>query len=263
MKTYLSLGWGVQSFTIAAMVALGDLPPITAAIHADTTHESEHTYKFAEKWTAWLEARGVKVVTVKADNANLVESLASGAKVIHPPVYAKNGNGVGQTRRQCTRHWKVVPMKRYIKPLLARGEQAEQWIGISTDEIQRAKDSDVKYIKHGFPLLDKCMSRADCIQWLETHGLEVPPKSSCTFCPFHNKRAWQEMKRRGGLDWQDAIKADELIRHAQPDGKGISLYIHSSGKPLAQAVTIPEDFGAEQGTFDLDNAACDSGHCFL
>ena len=26
--TYLSLGWGVQSFTIAAMAALGKIPPI-------------------------------------------------------------------------------------------------------------------------------------------------------------------------------------------------------------------------------------------
>jgi len=36
----LSLGWGVQSFTLAAMVALGDLEPVDVAIHADTTHEA-------------------------------------------------------------------------------------------------------------------------------------------------------------------------------------------------------------------------------
>ena len=36
----ISLGWGVQSFTLAAMVALGELEPIDAAIHADTTHDS-------------------------------------------------------------------------------------------------------------------------------------------------------------------------------------------------------------------------------
>ena len=38
--TYLSLGWGVQSWTIAAMAALGELPPIDLAIHADTGHEA-------------------------------------------------------------------------------------------------------------------------------------------------------------------------------------------------------------------------------
>jgi len=34
----LSLGWGVQSWTLAAMIALKELPPIDYAIHADTTH---------------------------------------------------------------------------------------------------------------------------------------------------------------------------------------------------------------------------------
>ena len=38
--TYLSLGWGVQSWTIAAMAALEELPPIDLAIHADTGHEA-------------------------------------------------------------------------------------------------------------------------------------------------------------------------------------------------------------------------------
>jgi hypothetical protein len=35
----LSLGWGVQSFTLAAMSALGDLPLLDYAVHADTGYE--------------------------------------------------------------------------------------------------------------------------------------------------------------------------------------------------------------------------------
>jgi hypothetical protein len=35
---YLSLGWGVQSFTLATMIALEELPPVEFAIHADTGH---------------------------------------------------------------------------------------------------------------------------------------------------------------------------------------------------------------------------------
>jgi hypothetical protein len=64
MITALSLGWGVQSWTIAAMVALGELPPIDVAIHADTTWERAATYEFAAQWTPWLKERGVQVVTV-------------------------------------------------------------------------------------------------------------------------------------------------------------------------------------------------------
>ena len=263
MKTYLSLGWGVQSFTIAAMVALGDLPPITAAIHADTTHESEHTYKFAEKWAAWLEERGVAVVTVKPTKSGVVIPMGIETFEVSIPAFTRHANGTGQLHRQCTGAWKIKPIRRYIKPLLAHGEQVELWLGISTDEIQRAKDSDVQYLRHAYPLLDKNMRRTDCVTYLQSHGLEVPPKSACRFCPLHNKKHWQEMKRENGSDWQGAIETDEAIRYARPGKDAHTLYLHSSGKPLAEAVVIPEDFGAEQGAFDLDDAACDSGHCFL
>jgi len=40
----LSLGWGVQSMTIAVMAALGDIEPVDYAIHSDTTHERTDTY---------------------------------------------------------------------------------------------------------------------------------------------------------------------------------------------------------------------------
>lgn len=268
MKTYLSLGWGVQSFTIAAMVALGDLPPITAAIHADTTHESEHTYAFARRWGAWLEARGVKLKTVTPTKSGIVLPLpkTGGATFeVAPPVFTRNERGTvrGQLGRQCTGDWKIKPIRRHIKPNLARSEAATLWLGISTDEVQRAKSSDVKYLQHAYPLLDKNMSRNDCVAYLQSHGLEVPPKSACHFCPFHNNRYWQAMKRENGSDWQNAVLADEAIRYARPGNDAHTLYLHSSGKPLADAVVIPEDFGHEQGTFDLDNAACDSGHCFL
>jgi 3'-phosphoadenosine 5'-phosphosulfate sulfotransferase (PAPS reductase)/FAD synthetase len=70
----LSLGWGVQSFTLAAMVALGELEPIDYAIHADTTHESALTYEFADRWREWLEDRGVLVVVVAThEKKNIID----------------------------------------------------------------------------------------------------------------------------------------------------------------------------------------------
>lgn len=35
----ISLGWGVQSFTLAAMAALDEIEPVDFAVHADTTEE--------------------------------------------------------------------------------------------------------------------------------------------------------------------------------------------------------------------------------
>ena len=62
--TFLSLEWGIQSFATAAMTAVKELPPIDLAMHADTGHEAQGAYGHARRWTAWLEERGLPVVTV-------------------------------------------------------------------------------------------------------------------------------------------------------------------------------------------------------
>lgn len=40
----ISLGWGCQSFALCCMSALGVLPPVDAAVFADTGHERAETY---------------------------------------------------------------------------------------------------------------------------------------------------------------------------------------------------------------------------
>lgn len=172
-----------------------------------------------------------------------------------------NDGKAGVIRRQCTGAWKIRPIRRYLQTH-RNGQLVELWLGISTDEFQRAKDSEVGYITHKYPLLEMGMSRADCLKWLEAHSLPSPGKSSCVFCPFLNKRAWQEMKREGGSDWQHAVEADNAIRNVRPPGQ---LFVHPNRLPLERAVTIPEDSGYSQldmlASDDAD-AECDSGFCF-
>ena len=45
--SFLSLGWGIQSSALAAMMALDEIPRADYLIHADTTHEKAATYAFA------------------------------------------------------------------------------------------------------------------------------------------------------------------------------------------------------------------------
>jgi hypothetical protein len=240
------------------MAAFGELSKPDFAIHADTTWERRSTYEFAARWIGWLEEHDMRVETVRAENPQPVDEWGG----VMLPAYTIDDDA-GQLHRQCTGAWKIKPMKRYLRSQGATAKNpAELWIGISKDEWTRAKDSDVKYIAHRFPLLELGMTRADCITWLQRHGLEVPGKSSCTFCPFHSARAWQEMKRENGHDWQQAVEIDAAIRDKRPP---YPLYLHRSCKPLPEAVTIPEDYGYEQLDMfvDLQDAACDSGACFL
>ncbi len=265
MYKAISLGWGVQSWVMVAMSALGELPPVDVAIHSDTEHERATTYAFAAEWTPWLEERGVRVVTVKNEGrggTDVSVTGGKGGKIVIPAFTVDELGNKGSIRRQCTGHWKINPLRRWLQAN-RNGEPVELWLGISTDEWQRAKDADVQYITHKFPLLDMGMSRADCLDWLKAHGLPSPGKSSCVFCPFLNKKSWEQMKRENGSDWAEAVRVDKLIRSVRPPGE---LFVHPKAIPLEQAVTIPEDFGYSQ--LDLlasndEDAECDSGHCFL
>ena len=230
----LSLGWGVQSFTLAAMSALGELEPIDAAIHADTTHDSVLTYKFAAKWTPWLEARGVNVITVRADDTEVIDR-----KYNHTQIPAFNNSG-GMGKRQCTTRWKITPVRRKVREL-SGGKPVEQWIGISLDEIQRANTSGVQYVTNRFPLVEKRITRAACVTWLEKNGLGVPPKSACVFCPYHGLNNWRQTKAVDE-DWQEAVRVDEEIRHVS--NNGMTNYLCSARVPLTDLdLSTPEERG--------------------
>ena len=249
----ISLGWGVQSFTLAAMSALGELEPVDVAIHADTTHESKLTYAFAARWTPWLEERGVRVATVTSGVHDkwMTSPRLNGHGT--PPLFTRNGSGDGQMLRSCTQRWKIAPMRRWLQAN-RNGQPVEQWLGISLDEFQRMKDSDVKYITHRWPLIERRMTRWDCVRYLEVNGLEVPPKSACVFCPYHNQAAWRELKTQGGPDWQKAVAVDEAIRKVRPP---YDLFIHPARIPL-----VDIDLRSEQdkGQLSLWDAEC-SGIC--
>lgn len=245
----ISLGWGVQSFTLAAMSALGDLEPVDVAIHADTTHESKLTYEFATRWAPWLEERGVRVVTVSdQQQASTVASF----KTDIPAFTVGNSETGGILRRQCTQRWKIAPMRQWLQAN-RNGAQVEQWLGISLDEFQRMKDSDRKYVVHRWPLIEKRMTRLDCVTWLDRHGIEVPPKSACTFCPFHSTSEWRRIKQVPE-DWAEAVAVDEAIRKVRPP---YDLYVHPARIPL---VDIDLRSETDRGQLSLWDAEC-SGIC--
>jgi len=144
----ISLGWGVQSFALAAMSALGELPPVDAAIHADTTHERTETYQFAARWTPWLEERGVRVVTVNDGSPAIVDQWAG----LSVPAYTTypDGRQSGMMRRQCTGVWKIAPIRRWLQQN-RRGASVEMCMGITLDEWDRMRTSGVRYLANVYP----------------------------------------------------------------------------------------------------------------
>lgn len=251
----ISLGWGVQSMTLAVMAALGDIEPVDYAIHSDTTHERTDTYKFAETWAGWLEERGVKVVTVRDESESVnIGSVDEYGWVFIPAFTYDLDNSIdGTLRRQCTGRWKIQPLRRWLQA--NRNKQPiEQWLGITLDEVQRMKPSNVKYITNRYPLIEKKMSRWDCKLYLERNGIEIPPRSACVFCPFHSRSEWRDIRDNAPEDWNKAVEIDHAIRKARPP---YDLFVNVQRKPLEECDLDNE---IDKGQLSLWDNECD-GMC--
>ena len=240
MLRVLSLGLGLQSVTLARMSLNGDLPPVDAMIFADPGAESASTYKMLAIMQAECEVAGIPLHVVSRGNLyrDLTEGRA-GTRFASLPAYTRAEDGkTAILRRQCTNEYKLKPlrkMERAIAGLVprqrAKGVLLERWIGISLDETQRMKDSRDAYAVNIYPLVDAGMTRHDCRQWLKRNGYDEPEKSACIVCPFHDDAYWRNMKKNAPDEWQQAITADEAIRHGLHNVK-CEGYLHRSLVPL-------------------------------
>lgn len=263
----LSLGAGVQSSTVALMIRHGEIEPVDFALFADTASEPQGVYKYL----SWLEQHlPFPVFRISKSEGglrkNIIESI-NGGRFASVPFYTEsNGERGGMLRRQCTKEFKIDPINQAIRKQLgiAKGQRAPReilatsLIGISTDEAHRMKPSRVYYIKHEWPLIEASMSRGQCVEWLTKHKYPIPPKSACTFCPYHSDAMWREMKNNDQESFADAVDIDNRIRGGVRGTKQ-KLYLHRSMKPLSEI-----DFrnASDVGQTDMFGDECE-GMCGL
>lgn len=277
MLRLISLGAGVQSTTMALMAAHGEIGPMPdGAIFADTGSEPKAVYDHL----TWMQSGNVlpfPVHTVSAGNlgeAILSSSAGEGKKGSHgrPPFFVKTTkeNGAfqdGMVRRQCTGDYKIDPILKQVRALMGLKPRArwpkevcvEQWIGISLDEAVRMKPSRVAAIVNRWPLIEKRMSRSDCLLWLERNGYPAPPKSACTFCPYRSDLQWRHLRDTDPTGWDYAVKVDAAIRSGIADRSKMrgELFLHRSLTPLDQ---VDLSTNAERGQPDLFMNDCE-GMC--
>jgi hypothetical protein len=259
----ISLGAGVQSTTLLLMACHGEITPKPDyAIFSDTGWEPKAVYDHLEWLKKEAERFGIEVVITKKGNIkeDLMRAACEGARVATMPFFIKSKSGkMGMIHRQCTQEYKVMPVRNKIRELLGYKprqvikEKVKLWMGISLDEIERIKPSQVKWIENQYPLIEKGMDRISCINWLKRKGYPVPPKSSCIGCPFHDNFAWKQLKMNSPDEWQDAVSVDRIIRRL-PKLKG-EAYLHRSCQPLDK-VYLQED----QLELDLFANEC-TGYC--
>lgn len=241
----ISLGAGVQSSSLFLMSCLGELPKADCAIFADTQREPSGVYKHLAFLKEQGEKHNIPIYTVSTGDLGqdtLDHAAGDRKRAASIPFFVDTGKGTeGRAWRQCTNDYKIAPLRRMARDLAAGG-RIEMWIGISTDEIRRAKDSGVKDITHIFPLLERRMSRQDCLSWYTRNGFPQPARSACTFCPYRKDHEWQRIKETDPEAFQEAVEFDEAVRN-MPKMNG-TCYLHRSLRPLAEIdFTNPADKG--------------------
>ena len=290
----LSLGAGVQSTTLALLAAHGEIGPMPdCPIFADTGWEPAAVYRHLEWLMSGnvlpypvhiVSAGSIREQLVAAGAGDRWASIPAFTRTVTPagaevPVLDENDDGelveigrrrtatetvsLGMIRRQCTTEFKIVPIRRKVRELagLARKRSpaspvVEQWIGISTDEIVRAKPSFEAWQVKRFPLIEQRMCRRDCLAWLRRHGYPVPPKSACIGCPFHDNARWRHMRDHDPEAWTDAVEVDRALRSGVRGIRG-EIFLHRSCVPLDEADLST---AADHGQLDLWPNECE-GMC--
>ena len=159
----------------------------------------------------------------------------------------------GMTNRQCTRDYKIDPIRKRARELM--GYSKGKWLkepltmvmGITTDEARRATQPDHKYIEHDYPLITELKwTRWDCANYLKEMGIKAS-KSSCVFCPYKSNQQWR-LTEEG--DFRRSVEFDEKVRNVMGRRDG---YLHRSLVPLSQA-------NLEKDQMDMFGETCD-GFC--
>lgn len=264
-----SLGAGQQSSAVLLLACRREIEPFDAAVFADTRWETAAVYQHLDRLTRIAGMAGIPVVQVSTGDIR-ADALDPEHRFASLPMFTLGPDGQrGIARRQCTSEYKIKPLKVEVRRRLGyphpcrvpAGVFAEMAIGISVEEVGRARDSDVAYMRHTFPLLELGWRRGDCVAYLAGHGLAGTPRSSCVGCPFHRDDFWQDLKANSPAEWAQAVAFDHAIRHgsARANAAGHRLrrqfVLHSQRVPLDQVVLRPRPVP------DLDGPGCGPWTC--
>jgi hypothetical protein len=236
MPRVLSFGGGRQSTYVFIQSKLGAIQPFDLVLFADTGWEPKAIYEYID----YLQKRfgGIEIIKTSSIKEDVL-GMAGERRFASMPFFVKNADGKpAMLRRQCTEEYKITPIKNRIKEAFAPTAKnpVELAICISLDEIHRAKDSRVKYIKNVFPLLDRRENILDVMSWFKNHPeIKTPTKSSCLGCPFHDLHYWRNMDKR---EFAEVVEFDKKIRQL-PRIRG-EVFLNRFLKPMDELLQESE-----------------------
>lgn len=264
----VSFGGGQQSTALMVLAAQGRIS-LRRFYFANVGEDTEYpgTLRYVEQHARPYAARhGLEFIELRrvmqagADKGQertlLQEIQRPGSRSIPFPMRVANG---APGNRGCTETYKRRLVARATRLRGATPEHpARLAIGISLDEIGRAKDSSIAHQINEHPLLDLGLRRTDCQRIITAAGLPIPPKSACWFCPMKTPEQWRRLRQQNPELFAKACALEtEMIARRAALGKD-PMYMTRFAVPLSEA--IPD--GVDALPFDDEDAGCDDSACF-
>lgn len=263
--TVFSFGGGVQSTAALVLAAQGKLDCKTFLFcNVGDDSENPGTLRYVREISMpYAKRHGIELIELqrrfqRGPRKGEVETLYGrvmrpGSRSIDIParVYGR------PMPRKCTSDFKIKVISGWCWKHGARPTNpATTMLGISTDERLRMRNaSGISYTRLAYPLVERGMSRADCLSVIARAGLPLVPKSSCWFCSFHTVSQWRDLR-----DHHPDLFAKACGMEPSLTGRGTMrkpVYLTRFQMPLAQAVQ-----GVQPSLFE-DDDVCESGYCMV
>lgn len=262
----LSLGAGVQSSYVLLKMFEEEIAPADLILFADTGNEPKQVYQWLDHLKKLVGSKlNIEIVRNNQNTGNIIDDYKAqdGRYALIPTHILKEDGSTGFGRRTCTFEYKIRPIQVRVREELGvktlRNKAVEMVMGISIDEIQRAKYPQTQWQINCYPLIENEISRSDCQHFFKHSNYGTPPRSACIVCPYHNNEEWFNLKENFPEEFKYAVEFDEWLRDPKSESVGINnfrrndskseQYLYSKKIPLRVA-TFKEPSDYQGSSFD-------------
>jgi len=182
MKQIASFGCGVDS--VAGLLLNSNYDEI---IFADTLDELPETYAYLDYFE---KKSGLKITKVKSKHGSLYD------------YFFKGKSQSSKFHHWCSDKFKIQPIRKYLREKYGKKETFEMNIFIDYSEFHRMRESDRKYIKNKYPLVEQKLTRDELKEIIKSKGYLLPQKSGCYHCCFTTKKGWIKLRNKEPELWQ-------------------------------------------------------------
>jgi len=182
MKQIASFGCGVDS--VAGLLLNSDYDEI---IFADTLDELPETYAYLDYFE---KKSGLKITKVTSKHGSLYD------------YFFKGKSQSSKYHHWCSDKFKIQPIRKYLREKYGKKETFEMNIFIDYSEFHRMRESDRKYIKNKYPLVEQKLNRDQLKEIIKSKGYLLPEKSGCYHCCFTTKKGWIKLRNKEPELWQ-------------------------------------------------------------